>query len=156
MSFTLYNYKIPVEYTNNTEYRECFRRAFGIETERIVAQLRALYADFDTFEDETKDELIFDEPRVNHIMGEILAATMFAEPFRELYRKAAALVISESPDIGLAILMAFHFFQEFHAVLAEWFGRIESSGGTAPQAWDYTGFFEESAAWRDLMAKFAK
>lgn len=120
-----YNYKIQVNYTNNKEYRSCLRQVFRIDTELILKQMQQLYPNFDTFEDETKDELLFDEPKVNEKMDEILKMTIFAEPFRELYKKAASFVISESPDIGLAILLSYDYFKEFHVVLSEWFTFLE-------------------------------
>jgi len=125
MSIISYNYKIPVEYIDTTEYRECFRQAFRIDTERILAEMKRIYPQFDEFEEETKDELLFDEPKVNEIMGDILTMTMFAEPFREFYKRAASFVISDVPDIGLAILLAYDFFRDFHSVLVEWFEWLE-------------------------------
>jgi hypothetical protein len=126
-SIPSYNYKIPVQYTDTKEYRECFRNAFFIDTERILDEMQRIYPNFDSFDHETKDELLFDEPKVNSAMGDILTMTMFAEPFREFYKKAASFVISEVPDIGLAILLAYDYFQYFHAVLVEWFEWLETS-----------------------------
>ena len=59
-------------------------------------------------------------------MGDILTLTMFATPFRDFYKRAAGFVISDVPDIGLAILMAYDYFYAFHAVLVEWFEWLET------------------------------
>jgi len=122
---TQYNYHIQIQYNDNTEYRKCFRDVFRIDTERIIENLKKIYTDFDNFEDETKDELIFDDDKVNQIMGEIIDNTEKHEIFRELYKKAASFMISEDLEIGLSILLSYDYLQYFHSVLIDWFHRIE-------------------------------
>lgn len=124
--FISYNYKISVKYSNNLEYRKCFRQVFKLDTEQILLNLKLKYPDFDTFEDETKDELLYDEPKINKTIDEILTMTIFTELFKEFYKKAASFVISDLPDIGLTILLSYDYFQEFHIVLSEWFEFLES------------------------------
>jgi len=143
-----YNYSIPIQYSDNTEYRECFRQVFSINTEKILTHLKSIYSDFDTFEDETKDELMFDENQVNDVMCHIMDNTADYAPFREIYKKAAALMISQDLDIGLSILLSYDYFQEFHAVLAEWFCR--------PDDMDPAVFAETSEAFQKLRNRLYK
>jgi hypothetical protein len=151
-----YNYKIAVEYKNNKEYRECFRKTFGLDSEQILNNLRSKYADFESFEDETKDELMFDEPKVNEIMGEILDKTLYIDEFRELYLKTAGLVISNIPDIGLAVLLAYDYYYEFHAVLAEYFTLLEKYNWVPENidgSTELENFFKNSEAFYILTMK---
>lgn len=146
---TIYNHNIPVQYSDNAEYRECFRRVFSIDTRQVLERLKTTYADtWDTFEDETKDELMFDEDQVNAVMCDIMDNTADYVPFRELYKLAAACMISQDLDIGLSILLSYDYFQEFHAVLAEWFCRPDDISATE--------FAESSEAFQKLQKRLHK
>lgn len=122
-----YDITIKVQYTNNTEYRECIRKVFRFDSQQLLDNLKAQHPDFDTYEDETKDELVFDEQLIDVGMGELMKLTAEYTPFRELYRKAAALVISLDLDIGLAVLLSYDYFRDFHEVLVEFFGEHSTS-----------------------------
>lgn len=126
MSITNYNYKIIVNYANNTEYRKCFRQAFCFDEKYILEKLKQQYPDFDTFEHDTKDELIYDEFKVEQIMDEIMKTTKFIKSFSEIYKKAASFVISDNSDIGLSILLGYDYFQDFHKILSEWFNYLDN------------------------------
>ena len=82
-------------------------------------------------------------------MGDILGMTLFAEPFREFYKRAASFVISDVPDIGLAILMAFDFFREFHAVLVEWFEWLEIQTTTDEVTGNKIRLVDDLLIWRN-------
>jgi hypothetical protein len=167
-NISFYNYKIPVRYSNTTEYRNCFRQVFFIDIDQILVEMKIKYQNFDTFDSETKDELLFDESKVDKVMGDILIMTMFAEPFRELYKIAAGFVISEVFDIGLAILMSYDYFQEFHLVLCEWFEwceankmieSIQSCPERCPShisSSDLSRFFENSIPMKNLREKLVR
>ena len=60
-------------------------------------------------------------------MGELASLTMEYTQFRELYRKAASFMISLDLEIGLAILMSYDYFQDFHAVLVDFIGASDKN-----------------------------
>jgi hypothetical protein len=159
MNMSKYNYAAVVDYTTNREYRACFRSVFNMDENALEDNLKQQHYEYETYEDETKDELIFDETLVNEVMGEILENTGELEPFRELYKKAAALVFSQVADIGLAILLSYDYFHDFHALLGEFYLILSIKGGDLEAlgcSFEYETFLEQSEPLKRLYARFKK
>jgi len=110
-----YNFHKDVYYTNNTEYRQCLRELFN---------MNCVYKDFDNVNDiddideETKDELFYDEDTMSIIMDEIYNATKNNKLFNELYDLAAARMFSTDRTIGQAVLLSYDYLCFFHNCLA--------------------------------------
>jgi hypothetical protein len=100
-------------YHDNAGYREALRQFFKMDTDTILENMRKKYADFDTFDDETRDELLFDTDAVEAGMNEVFDKTRHVPMFHELYVAAAGAMLSENPDIGLAVLMSSRLFRGF-------------------------------------------
>jgi hypothetical protein len=79
--YTNYNLDKDVSYTNNREYRKCLRELFNMKC--IINE------DLNDIDEETKDELLYDENTMSAIMDEIFNATKNNELFNELYDLAA-------------------------------------------------------------------
>lgn len=107
-------------YNTNAEYRETLRQFFKMDMEKIGKQVRNKYTNFETFDRETRDELMFDSDAVDEGMRDILEKTRDIPVFRQLYVAAAGLMLSERIDIGLAVLLSYDYFADFSTALASY------------------------------------
>lgn len=105
-----YNLNKDVYYTNNKEYRQCLRELFNMKC--------ILNPDLEGLDEETKDELLYDENTMSVIMDEIYNATNKNEFFNELYDLAAASMFSTDRTIGQAVLLSYDYLCFFHNCLA--------------------------------------
>lgn len=95
-------------YYTNKEYRQALRIFFNMNTEQIASDMQS-----NEYDDETYDELLFDEAAVNTGMSDILEKTNGNHLFDELYSLAAAKFLSTSKDTGICILFTYNFFPYF-------------------------------------------
>lgn len=105
----LYNTDYAVSYQTNEEYRECLRKVFFMKDVDTDCN--------DLADEETRDEMNYDEETLSAVMDLILEKTLGIPAFDELYLLGAAKMISESKDIGMVILMSYDFFPWFHLCL---------------------------------------
>lgn len=105
-----YNLDKDVYYTNNTEYRQCLRELFNMECSHNP--------ELEGIDEETKDELLYDENTMSSIMDEIYNATKKNDLFNELYDLAAARMFSTDRTIGQAVLLSYDYLCFFHNCLA--------------------------------------
>lgn len=105
-----YNLNKDVYYTNNKEYRQCLRELFNMKC--------VISPDLEGLDEETKDELLYDENTMSVIMDEIYNATNKNEFFNELYDLAAARMFSTDRTIGQAVLLSYDYLCFFHNCLA--------------------------------------
>lgn len=114
----IYNTDILVEYNDNLEYRRCLRDVFIMNVSLRTIELQNTYGEkWVSFEDETKDELLFDENTSQRVIDHIYKLTHKISEFKELYLKAAATMISEDLNLGLVILLSYDYFSDFHNCL---------------------------------------
>jgi hypothetical protein len=66
------------------------------------------------YDDETYDELLFDESAVNIGMTNIIKKTKGNILFDELYDLASAKMFSTNKETGLCILLSYDFFSDFY------------------------------------------
>lgn len=99
-------------FSNNTEYRALLRSFFNMNIESIGSKLKK-----ECYDDETLDELLFDQDAVNKGMSDILVKTSGNPLFDELYSLAAAKMFSTERETGLCILLSYDFFNDFHVLL---------------------------------------
>ena len=108
----MYNIDINVTYNDNASYRQCLRRAMNMDVSHIC---------FDQYdedlEEETQDELLIDEKQMSAAMDDVYDKTKHMESFQTLYTRAAALMFSTDPQIGLAVLFSYDYFAVFHACI---------------------------------------
>jgi monomeric isocitrate dehydrogenase len=97
----------PYTYTNNREYRHLFRTVIGMENISVPEYLN-------DEDEETLDEMNYDNEKVEQFMTNILENTKENSLFIDLYEKASALMISNDIGIGLAILLSYDYFCDFY------------------------------------------
>ena len=66
--------------------------------------------------EETIDEYNYDGAAVAKYLDGVYDQTKNHKEFQRLYTAAAALMFSEKPDIGLAVLMSYDYLEWFHTV----------------------------------------
>ena len=131
----VYPTTMVVEYGDTHEYRRCLRNLFQMQSDNYKG-----VTEDDAYDEETRDEMEYDDIAAVTALDAIYAKTRDNEVFRELYRHGAATMLSEDPEIGLAVLMSYDYLRLFHRCLI-WF--VENS----------TKFTRESSVFKELVAK---
>jgi len=106
---------IDISYSNNAQYRQCIRIIFNMDVNVYQTKINTLETDVnDTFDDETRDELSYDNDSASKILDYVFSITKTNELFNKLYISAAANMISTDPQIGIAVLFSYDYFELFH------------------------------------------
>jgi 5'-deoxynucleotidase YfbR-like HD superfamily hydrolase len=115
--------KIPLQissYSTTREYRACLRNMFQMDPSKYRDTLKT-YEDalHDDFDDETRDEMSYDEDAAKLVMDAVFDATKRDPLFQTLYDMAAARMFSTDRDIGLAVLFSYDYLSKFHACVVQ-------------------------------------
>jgi hypothetical protein len=108
-----YEYPIyyKVEYKNDREFRKCIRDIFQMEPHNYPVELEEM-------DEETKDELEYDEEAACQVIDHIMEVTGKDPLFQELYLLSAATIFSEEMIMGLTLLLSYDYLEHFHPILA--------------------------------------
>ena len=115
---------IPFNYNNTTEYRDIFRK---ITHQTIDSPENPFELD-----DETLDELHYDETIVSQFLDTVFANTKTNPLFHALYDLAAAKMISMDREIGLAVLFSYDYFGAFYPCYCEYMENPTTFSETNP------------------------
>jgi len=74
----------------------------------------------ENFDEETIDEVGFDEEAANRAMDDVFERTRGEFFFEEIYKLAAGKMISVDRKIGLAVCFSYDYFMYFHRCLKEY------------------------------------
>jgi hypothetical protein len=99
-------------YTNTAEYREVFRRI----TEQSTHTPENPY----DIDEETLDEMNYDENCTTAFLDRVFANTRTSVLFHAMYDLAAAKMISTDREIGLAILCSYDYLAAFYVCYMEY------------------------------------
>jgi len=94
----------PIAYSTNRDYRQVVRN---------FCNMKCTDADAD-IDEESRDELLFDECSTSKKMTEIYESTKHHPLWIHLYEKAAAKFFSTDNEIGLAVLFSYDYFLKFY------------------------------------------
>jgi hypothetical protein len=108
-----YPRSLQVHYTNDQQYRECLRVVSGAESLGIVPH------GTEGVDEVTRDEWDFDADAMTDLLDTVYDATSKVPAFQSLYLRAAAKMMSDDPEIGLAVLFSYDYFSLFHACVCE-------------------------------------
>ena len=111
-----YNIDHDVKYTDNFEYRDSMRQVFSMALR--TTQIHAIADDID---DESRDELLYDDASISAGLDYIFDATKDVLVFSELFLVAAGRMLSENKEIGLAVVFSYDYFELFHLCLRDYF-----------------------------------
>lgn len=123
-------------YNNNTEYRQCLRIFFNMNSETYQKKIQQ------NWDEETIDEMSYDDESASKVMDEIYESTRQNVLFDKIYLSAAAKMMSLDPEIGLAVCMSYDYFKGFCECLNLY-------RKTPAQ------FTEDSATYKSMIAKLA-
>jgi len=71
----------------------------------------------EAIDEETRDELTYDEKTVSSVMDELFTLTKDHALFQKLYDSAAEKMFSTDRDIGMAVLFSFDYLPFFYKCL---------------------------------------
>jgi hypothetical protein len=105
-----------IEYNNNTEYRKCMRDLFMMKRENYIENIERI----ENIDEETEDEISYDEKAVLEILDSIYLITKDNHLFNKIYRIAAAKMLSDDNSIGLAVVFSYDYFSFFSLCLVDY------------------------------------
>lgn len=111
--------KKPIIYDNNKGYRECLRALFQMNQETYQDKINTIRSR-EELDEETEDEISYDDDAAQKIMDEIYEQTKSSELFNKIYVLAAGKFLSEDPSIGLAVLFSYDFLSSFIVCLVDY------------------------------------
>ena len=114
-TLTSYPYEIKLHYSNDQQYRECMRKVCQAQSCQLVV------AGTEDIDDVTRDEWDFDQDAMTRLLDTVYLHTRAAPFFQRIYQIAAGKMLSEDPEIGLAVLFSYDYFALFHACLCDFF-----------------------------------
>lgn len=108
-----YSYPVDliIDYSNNTQYRQCLRNLFKMNSNNYPET-----KDMD-LDDETMDEMSYDGKSATVTMDYILETTKSIPEIINLYEKTASFMFSTDPNIGLTIMLGYDYLDLFHKLL---------------------------------------
>lgn len=112
------------EYSNTTEYRNIFRK--------ITHQSTTPPENPFDLDEETLDELHYDESIVSNFLDIVFENTNTNPLFQTLYDLAAAKMISMDREIGLAVLFSYDYFGAFYPCYCEYIRNPKTFSQTNP------------------------
>jgi hypothetical protein len=125
-----YQLSYDPQYENNFQYRQCLRDVFSMDVTKNPPKWNQMDPDLD---EETKDELVYEGGAISIGMDYIYNATKENTALKQLYLDAAALMLSQNPDIGMSILFAYDYFTDFHNCLRVFFKNPSMFSETTPE-----------------------
>lgn len=120
-----YNRQIDVVYSNNAEYRNMLRLVFNMKMAAI---------DDPDIDDETKDEMTYDEFSSSAVLEYIFSKTREHVLFQKIYDIAAGFMFSVDRNIGMTVLFSYDYLVMFHPVLREYLANSALDPSSEPYA----------------------
>jgi len=105
---------MKINYETNEEYRQYFRELCGMTNFLLDPSMNTLELD-----EETLDEQQFDMDAASKTMDYIWESTKKNSLFQRIYSKAAAIMLSDNNEIGLAIMISYDYLDVFHKCFVE-------------------------------------
>lgn len=103
-----YNINQIVSYDDDFAYRRNVRDIFNMNCASV--------SDYDAV---TNDELMYEDDAMSKGLDEIYAKTKDVPEFIHIYTTAAGFMLSTDPNIGLAVMFSYDYFDKFHPCLVD-------------------------------------
>jgi hypothetical protein len=103
---------VLIEYNDNFTYRNTVRSLFGMNSNKTDIENQ-----YDTIDNETLDELDYDDDLMTKIMNDLFVITKDNVLFQSLYDLAAAKLFSVDRQLGQGILFSYDYLYLFHACM---------------------------------------
>ena len=126
------NLIIPSSFTNN-QYRHFIRKLFNMDLTSVIEENNHIQEhNQETWDEETTDEMLYDNNSATNFMDFIEKETKYNTLFKSLYEKAAARMFSTDLGIGLAVLLSYDYIHFFHNCLIDYFNNARTLEATNP------------------------
>jgi hypothetical protein len=114
-----YNTNLILNYDDDFGYRQSIRDVFGMKCDDLDCDYDAV----------TKDELMYEADAISKGLDDIYARTKDVPEFQEIYSICAGFMLSVDPNIGLAVVFSYDYFDKFHPCLVDFLrdGSISSA-----------------------------
>ena len=109
--YMTYNTNLIVRYSDDFEYRQSIRDVFGMN-----CAADSVHDDYDAV---TKDELMYEADAISKGLDDIYARTKGVSDFIEIYAICAGFMLSVDPNIGIAVVFSYDYFDKFHPCLVD-------------------------------------
>jgi len=118
-----YNMNQTVSYSDDFGYRQSIRDVFGMNCD---FNPDSVDGDCDAV---TKDELMYEADAMSKGLDDIYERTKDVPEFQEIYSICAGIMLSVDPNIGLAVVFSYDYFDKFHPCLVDFLrdGSISSA-----------------------------
>jgi len=103
-----------IQYNNDVGYRQSLRELFGMK-------FKPLFLKDESLDAISLDESNYDEQTTKKWLDWVSVQTTNCYELNELYKLAAATMISLNRETGLAVLFSFDYFADFHNLLVVFF-----------------------------------
>lgn len=107
------------QYNDNKGYRNSLRVLFNMDSNNYMDKVNEIRST-EQLDDETEDEICYDEESSTKMMDLIYEKTKDNVLFHELYVLAAGRFLSEDPLIGEAVLFCYDYLQLFILCLVDY------------------------------------
>tara|TARA_Y100000389_G_C17436672_1_gene505968 strand:- start:1043 stop:1438 length:396 start_codon:yes stop_codon:yes gene_type:complete len=115
------------KYNNNLEYRKQIRLLTSMDNDICTKNVNNVQENLDEdIDNESKDELFYDTKTMSEFIDFILNETKQNKLFLQLYIKTAGQMFSNSPEIGLTILLSYDYLFDFHLCLVDFFKKNDN------------------------------
>lgn len=101
-------------YETSAEYRSFIRHTFCFDPLKTTTYGDMVSHDLTDLDEESKDELTFDQEQEKRCMDILFEKTKDHPVFHELYTLAAACVFSTDPSIGHAVICCYDMFHLYY------------------------------------------
>ena len=98
-------------YSNDKEYREFIRNVCSMKSNQLVT------LEQNDIDEITHDEWNYDAGAMNIWLDFTYKITHNEPIFMQLYTTAAGTMLSEDPQIGLAVLISYDYFYDFYTCI---------------------------------------
>jgi hypothetical protein len=136
-----YPIDLVINYNNTNEYRVCIRKLFDMNCKNYEEKIKKIEThNNEILDDETRDEISYDDISAKKMLEFIFKETENIYEFSELYKKAAARMLSLDETIGQAILFSYDYLYDYHRCLVDFFNGV---------------FNKNSNSYRELLRKLS-
>jgi hypothetical protein len=106
-----YNTNLILNYSDDFGYRQSIRDVFGMK-----CAPDSVNVDYD---DVTRDELMYEADAISAGLDDIYERTKDVPEFQKIYSTCAGFMLSVDPNIGLAVVFSYDYFDKFHPCLVD-------------------------------------
>jgi hypothetical protein len=107
----IYNTNLILNYDDDFGYRQSIRDVFGMN-----CSSESVDSDYDEV---TKDELMYEADAISKGLDDIYERTKDVPEFQKIYSICAGFMLSVDPNIGLAVVFSYDYFDKFHPCLVD-------------------------------------